>query len=61
MKNWMHGYVINELESRLRMAEIEIKAGNVSAGRARLGQLQADARTRGFTLIARKEALPVKQ
>jgi tetratricopeptide (TPR) repeat protein/DNA-binding winged helix-turn-helix (wHTH) protein len=56
-----HGYVNYELESRLRMAEIEIKTGNVSAGRSRLERLQADARARGFTLIARKATLPVQQ
>ena len=41
-------------EARLPLAEIEIRAGQREAGRARLASLKADAAARGFALIAGK-------
>jgi serine/threonine protein kinase/tetratricopeptide (TPR) repeat protein/TolB-like protein len=49
-----YGYIGYELESRLRLGQLELKSGKQSAGRARLSQLQSDAFSRGFALIARK-------
>jgi tetratricopeptide (TPR) repeat protein/TolB-like protein len=45
-----------ELEARLARGEIEMRSGNVGAGRARLETLQKDASARGFGLVARKSA-----
>jgi tetratricopeptide (TPR) repeat protein/TolB-like protein len=45
-----------ELEARLARGEIEMRSGNVAAGRARLETLQKDASARGFALVARKAA-----
>jgi serine/threonine protein kinase/tetratricopeptide (TPR) repeat protein/TolB-like protein len=49
-----YGYVGYELEARLRLGQLELKSGRQSAGRAHLTQLQSDALSRGFVLIARK-------
>lgn len=49
-----HGYVGYELESRLRIGKLELKSGKQSAGRAHLTQLESDANSHGFALIARK-------
>jgi serine/threonine protein kinase/tetratricopeptide (TPR) repeat protein/TolB-like protein len=49
-----YGYLGYELESRLRLGQLELKSGKQSAGRARLTELQSDAFSRGFALIARK-------
>src|SRR5262249_42680181 len=48
------GYVGLELEARLRLGELGLRAGKVDSGQARLTQLQKDAQARGFLLIARK-------
>jgi serine/threonine protein kinase/tetratricopeptide (TPR) repeat protein len=50
------GYVGYQLESRLALEEIELKSGRSAASRARLEQLQKDAKVKGFDLIARKAA-----
>src|ERR1700733_1946788 len=50
------GYVGDQLESRLALEEIELKSGKSAASRARLDQLQKDAKEKGFDLIARKAA-----
>jgi serine/threonine protein kinase/tetratricopeptide (TPR) repeat protein len=50
------GYVGDQLESRLAFEEIELKSGKSAATRARLQQLQKDAKDKGFNLIARKAA-----
>jgi serine/threonine protein kinase/tetratricopeptide (TPR) repeat protein/TolB-like protein len=47
------GYVGDQLESRLALEEIEVKSGKSAASRARLEQLQKDAKEKGFDLIAR--------
>lgn len=46
-------YGVYELESRLRLGEIEIRSGKAGAGRERLRQVQNDARRKGIGLIAR--------
>jgi tetratricopeptide (TPR) repeat protein len=46
------GYVGYQLQSRLLLAEIQVKSAK-SSSRAVLGQLQKDAHERGFDLIAR--------
>jgi eukaryotic-like serine/threonine-protein kinase len=50
------GYVGDQLECRLALEEIELKSGKSPASRARLEQLQKDAKEKGFNLIARKAA-----
>jgi serine/threonine protein kinase/tetratricopeptide (TPR) repeat protein len=50
------GLVGLQLETQLAMGEIEAAMGKVEAGRARLAQLEKDARARGFGLVARKSA-----
>ncbi len=50
------GFVGYQLESRLALEEIELKSGKSAASRARLEQLQKDAKEKGFDLIARKAA-----
>jgi len=51
-----HGYVIYEMEARLRLGELELGADKADAARARLKQLEKDARSKGYLLIARKAA-----
>ncbi len=51
-----HGYLGYELEARLRLGELEVRAGKPSIGRARLEKVQHDAQGKGFLLIARKAA-----
>jgi tetratricopeptide (TPR) repeat protein len=48
------GYVAFELEARLLLAQAEIESGKLAAARGHLDKLQADARSKGFLLIARK-------
>ena len=48
------GYLALAFEARLRLAEIEIRAGQREAGRARLASLKTDAAARGFALLAGK-------
>jgi eukaryotic-like serine/threonine-protein kinase len=50
------GYVGDQLEFRLILEEIELKSGKSAASRARLEQLQKDAKDKGFDLIAHKAA-----
>jgi len=50
------GYRIVELDARLALAEIEIKAGQTAAGRAHLNAIEADAKATGYLLVARKAA-----
>jgi len=49
-----NGYQPHQFEIRLALGTIEIKSGQVSAGRARLDALQRDAHAKGFLRIARK-------
>ena len=50
------GFVGYQFETRLALAEIEMKSGKSGAGRARLEALEKDATAKGFGLIARKAA-----
>ncbi len=45
------GYAAFDLESRLRLGELELKSGKQAAGREHLAQLQTDAKARGFALF----------
>jgi tetratricopeptide (TPR) repeat protein len=55
------GFATLGLEARLALGEIEVQAGSVTAGRARLSALEREARARGFGLIARKAAAARRQ
>ncbi len=50
------GYQGIELDARLAQAEIEMKAGQITAGRAHLATIEADAKAKGYNLVARKAA-----
>ncbi len=50
------GYQRIELDARLALAEIEMKAGQTTEGRAHLAAIEADAKAQGYNLIARKAA-----
>jgi DNA-binding winged helix-turn-helix (wHTH) protein/tetratricopeptide (TPR) repeat protein len=50
------GCVRCELEARLELGEIEIRAGNVKEGRAQLHHLAEEAGSRGFNQIAQQAA-----
>ncbi len=43
--------------ARLALAEIEMKSGQTTAGRAHLTAIEADAKTKGHNLIARKAVI----
>jgi tetratricopeptide (TPR) repeat protein len=49
-----------QYDARLALGELEIKSGNMAAGRARLATLEKDAKGKGFLLIARKAATVLK-
>jgi hypothetical protein len=51
------GYQGVELDARLALAEIEMQAGQIAAGRAHLAAIEADAKAKGNNLIARKAAI----
>jgi DNA-binding winged helix-turn-helix (wHTH) protein/Tfp pilus assembly protein PilF/TolB-like protein len=51
------GYQGIELDARLALAEIEMKAGQVTAARAHLAAIEADAKGKGYNLVARKAVL----
>jgi eukaryotic-like serine/threonine-protein kinase len=48
------GFVQEDFESRLALGQIEMKSGQVTAGRNRLAALEKEASENGFLLIARK-------
>ncbi len=50
------GMIFYELESRLALGEIKMKAAEIDSGRADLAALKKDATDRGYTLIALKAA-----
>ena len=50
------GYMGIELNARLAQAEIEMKTGQTAVGRAHLTAIEADAKAKGYNLIARKAA-----
>jgi hypothetical protein len=49
-----HGYAAYELETRLRLEELELRSGKIGAARAKLNKVHKDAQAKGFFLIARK-------
>jgi DNA-binding winged helix-turn-helix (wHTH) protein/TolB-like protein/predicted negative regulator of RcsB-dependent stress response len=51
------GYEGIELDARLASAEIEMKAGQIPAGRSHLATIEAAAKAKGYNLIARKAAI----
>jgi eukaryotic-like serine/threonine-protein kinase len=51
------GYMGIELNARLALAEIEMKAGQSTAGRAHLTAIEADAKAKGYNLTARKATI----
>jgi eukaryotic-like serine/threonine-protein kinase len=51
------GYRGIELDARLALAEIEMKARQMAAGRAQLAAIETDAKAKGYNLIARKAAV----
>jgi DNA-binding winged helix-turn-helix (wHTH) protein/tetratricopeptide (TPR) repeat protein len=51
------GYRGVELDARLALAEIEMKAGERVPGRAHLASIEADAKTKGYKLVALKAAM----
>jgi serine/threonine protein kinase/Tfp pilus assembly protein PilF/TolB-like protein len=55
-----HGLVLLQFQSSLALGEIELKAGRRNAGQKRLDDLEEQATTKGFGLIARKVVLTRK-
>jgi eukaryotic-like serine/threonine-protein kinase len=51
------GYQGIQLDARLTLAQIEMKAGQSTVGRAHLVAVEADAKAKGYNLVARKAAL----
>jgi DNA-binding winged helix-turn-helix (wHTH) protein/tetratricopeptide (TPR) repeat protein len=51
------GYSQAEFDARLALAELEIKAGQTAEGRAHLKAIEADARAKGYNLVARKAVI----
>ena len=51
------GYFGIELDARLALAEIEMKAGETTAARAHLSAIESEAKPKGYLLIAHKAAL----
>ena len=56
-KSRQMGFQGIELEAGLALAEIEMKEGQVPAGRAHLAAIEAYAKAKGYNLIARKAAI----
>ena len=60
------GYRLIELDARLALAELEMKAGQTAEGRAHLNAIEAEAKAIGYNQVARKavsagsEALPLR-
>jgi len=50
------GYLGIELDGRLALAEIEMKSGQTTSGRTHLAAIEADAKAKGYDLLARKAA-----
>jgi hypothetical protein len=51
------GYMGIELDARRALAEIEIKTGQTTAGRAHLTAIETAAKAKGYNLIARRVAI----
>ena len=50
------GYQRAELDARLALAELEMKAGQTAEARTQFSTVEADAKAKGYTLLARKAA-----
>ncbi len=50
------GFLGYQLETRLALAEIEVKSGHLQTGRAHLASLAAEAKAKDYNLLARKTA-----
>jgi DNA-binding winged helix-turn-helix (wHTH) protein/TolB-like protein/Flp pilus assembly protein TadD len=50
------GFVGVELNARLDLAELEMKTGQAAAGRTHLAAIEAEAKAKGYNLVARKAA-----
>jgi hypothetical protein len=50
-----------QLDARHALAEIEMKAGQITAEREHLTAIEADAKAKGYTLLARKPAVARKR
>ena len=48
------GYSLIELDARLELAELEMKAGQTAKGRVDLAAIEAEARAKGYNLLASK-------
>jgi hypothetical protein len=46
-----------QLDARSALAEIEMKSGQALEGHAHLAAIKADAKAKGYNLIARKAAI----
>jgi hypothetical protein len=51
------GYIGIELGARLALAEIEMKTGQTTAGRAHLTAIETAAKAKGYNLITRRVAI----
>jgi tetratricopeptide (TPR) repeat protein len=51
------GYLLVELNARLALAELEMKAGQTAEGRAHMTAIEADAKAKGYNLVARKAVI----
>ena len=50
------GYMGTELDARLALVELEMKAGQTTTGRAHLAAIETEAKAKGYNLIAHKAA-----
>jgi hypothetical protein len=55
------GLVGIQLETRLALADLELRGGGSQAGRARLTALEKDATAKGFQLVAKAAAAALRQ
>lgn len=51
------GYRLVALDARLAQAELEMKAGQTAEARAHLAAIEADAKAKGYNLVARKAVI----
>jgi DNA-binding winged helix-turn-helix (wHTH) protein/tetratricopeptide (TPR) repeat protein/TolB-like protein len=51
------GYMGIQLDARLALAEIELKEGQTAVARAHLAAIEADAKAKGYLLVARKASI----
>jgi hypothetical protein len=55
-KSRERGYLIVKLDARLALAELEDESGQTAEGRAHLAAIEADAKAKGYKLVAHKAA-----